>query len=68
MRKARILLMEAGVVLEQVNLETGRHMPNKEYSVSSKRTHEVWQSGNLEQALEYYNAELDRCMGLALQR
>jgi hypothetical protein len=37
-------------------------------SVSTRRTSEVWQSGNLEQALQDYNAELDRCTSLALHR
>jgi len=67
MSKTRIFLMEAGVVLEQVNLEKGRNTP-KEYTVSSGRTEEVWQSRTLEEALEDYNAELDRCKGAALQR
>jgi hypothetical protein len=68
MSKTRILLMEAGVVLTQVIHESGQTIVAKVYSVSTKRTPEVWQSGNLEQALEYYNAELDRCANLALHR
>lgn len=68
MSKSRILLMEAGVVLKQVMLESGQTTWAKAYSISTKRTPEVWQTGDLEQALAYYNAELDRCTGLALQR
>jgi hypothetical protein len=68
MSKARILLMEAGVVLKQETLESGQTILAKVYSVSTRRTPEVWRSGNLEQALEYYNAEQDRCASLALHR
>ncbi len=68
MSKTRILLMEDGVVLNQVILESGQTLLTKVYSVSSKRTAEVWQSGNLEQALQDYNAELERCESLVLQR
>jgi hypothetical protein len=68
MSKTRILLMEAGVVLKQVTLESGQTVLAKVYSVSSRRTPEVWQAGNLEQALEYYNTEIDRCTGLVLHR
>jgi hypothetical protein len=68
MSKTRILLMEAGVVLDQVIHESGQTIVAKVYSVSTKRKPEIWQSGNLEQALEYYNAELDRCTNLALHR
>ena len=60
--------MEAGVVLKQVTLESGQTTLAKVYSVSTRRTSEVWQAGNLEQALEYYNTELDRCAGLVLHR
>jgi hypothetical protein len=60
--------MEAGVVLKQEILESGQTILAKVYSVSTRRTLEIWQSGNLEQALEYYNAELDRCTGLVLHR
>jgi hypothetical protein len=68
MSKTRILLMEAGVVLEQISFESGQTLLAKVYSVSTKRTPEVWQTGNLEQALEYYNAEQDRCASQVLQR
>ena len=68
MSKTRILLMEAGVVLKQVTLESGQTLLAKVYSVSTKRTPEVWRTGNLEQALEYYNAEQDRCASQVLQR
>jgi hypothetical protein len=68
MSKSRILFMEAGVVLEQVILESGQTILAKVYSVSTRRTAEVWPSGNLEQALADYNAELDRCASLALHR
>jgi hypothetical protein len=60
--------MEAGVVLKQETLESGQTTFAKVYSVSTRRTSEVWQAGNLEQALEYYNTELDRCAGLVLHR
>jgi hypothetical protein len=60
--------MEAGVVLKQVTLESGQTVLAKVYSVSTRRTPEVWQAGNLEQALEYYNTEIDRCKGLVLHR
>jgi hypothetical protein len=68
MFKTRILLMEAGVVLKQVTLESGQTTLPRVYSVSTRRTPEVWQAGNLEQALEYYNTEIDRCTGLVLHR
>ena len=68
MSERRILLMEAGVVLEQIRLETGQAILDKQYSVSSKRTPEVWQAGDLEQALTFYNAEIDRCTGHVLHR
>ncbi len=68
MSKTRILFMEAGVVLTQVILESGQTVLTKVYSVSTRRTSEVWQSGDLEQALQDYNAELDRCTSLALHR
>ena len=60
--------MEAGVVLKQVALESEQTTLTKVYSVSTRRTSEVWQAGNLEQALEYYNTELDRCTSLVLHR
>ena len=60
--------MEAGVVLKQETLESGQTTLAKVYSVSTRRTSEVWQAGNLEQALESYNTELDRCAGLVLHR
>ena len=60
--------MEAGVVLDQVILASGQTVLAKVYSVSTRRTPEVWPSGNLEQALADYNAELDRCASLALHR
>jgi hypothetical protein len=68
MPKVRILFMETGVVLEQATLESGQAVLAKVYSISTKRTSEVWQAGDLEQALEYYNAELDRCQNLAFHR
>ncbi|HUZ91443.1 MAG TPA: hypothetical protein VMU78_06040 [Methylocella sp.] len=68
MSKTRILLMEAGVVLKQVTLESEQTTLAKVYSVSTRRTSEVWQSGDFEKALEYYNAEQDRCANLALHR
>ncbi|MGH6848662.1 MAG: hypothetical protein ACREC0_14880 [Methylocella sp.] len=68
MSKTRILLMEAGVVLKQVTIESGQTTLTKLYSVSTRRTSEVWDTGNLEQALEYYNTEIDRCTGLVLHR
>ncbi|HTV32046.1 MAG TPA: hypothetical protein VME69_02950 [Methylocella sp.] len=68
MSKTRILLMEAGVVLKQVIFESGQTILAKAYSVSTRRTPEVWQTGDLEKALAYYNAEIDRCTGLTLQR
>ena len=60
--------MEAGVVLEQATLKSGQTILAKVYSVSTRRTPEVLRSGNLEQALKYYNAEQDRCTGLVLHR
>ena len=68
MSRTCILFMEAGVVLKQVALESEQTTLTKVYSVSTRRTSEVWQAGNLEQALEYYNTELDRCTGLVLHR
>ena len=68
MSKTCILFMEAGVVLEQASLDGEQTALARIYSVSTKRTSEVWQSGNLEQALKYYNAELDRCTSLVFHR
>ena len=65
MSKTRILLMEAGVVLEEVKLESSPSILAKAYSVSTRRTHEVWPAENLEQALKHYNEELERCTNLA---
>ena len=60
MSKTRILLMEAGVVLKEVTLESGLTILAKAYSVSTRRTPEVWPAENLEQALKHYNEELER--------
>lgn len=68
MSKSCILLMESGVVLEQRADKNGQPFLTKVYSVSTKRTSEVWQSASLEEALTRYNAELDRCVNLALHR
>ena len=65
MSKTRILLMEAGVVLKEVKLESGPTILAKAYSVSTRRTPEVWPAENLEQALKHYNEELERCTSLA---
>jgi hypothetical protein len=56
--------MEAGVVLKEVKLESSQPILAKAYSVSTRRTPEVWPAENLEQALKLYNEELERCMSL----
>lgn len=63
MSKTSILLSEAGAVLKEVTLESGQTIVAKAFCVSTRRTPEVWQSGNLEQAVEDYEAELGRCRG-----
>jgi hypothetical protein len=68
MSKTSILRREAGVVLKKVTLEIGQTILAEAYSVSTRRTPEVLQSGNLAQAVEEYEAELGRCRSLALHR
>lgn len=68
MSKTRLLFLEAGVALKEVTVEHGQTILARAYAVSTKRTSEVWQSSNLEQALRDYNAELDRCTNLAFHR
>jgi hypothetical protein len=68
MSKTRILLSEAAVVLKEITLESGQTILARVYSVSTRRIPEVWQTGNFEQAVGYYYAELERCRSPALHR
>ena len=54
--RTEIVRVKSGVVLKKVSLDT-----LIAYSVSSKRTPEVWQAADLEIANRYFDEEVDRC-------
>jgi hypothetical protein len=59
--KTEILRIVSGVTLKKVTL-TGDAGPIRvAYSISSKRTHEVWTAGNIVDANTLFEDELGRC-------
>jgi len=59
--KSCLLFMERGVILRKIEQGNGQTRRGRIYSVSTIRSGEIWQSEDLEQALAFYNDELDRC-------
>jgi len=62
--KTKILRQQDGVILKEVTLPGDVGPVAVAYSVSSRRTPEVWNSGNLTEATRLFDAELARCSKL----
>jgi hypothetical protein len=54
--RTKTLRMDSGVIMKKVSLDVVTA-----YSVSSKRTPEVWQTEDLETANRYFDEEVGRC-------
>lgn len=63
--KKEILRMQNGVRLLKISVLT-EAMPIVAYSVSTKRTPEVWQSTNLIEAHRLFEQEVGRCQDVSV--
>ena len=62
--RKRIIRASNGVVLTEVTLPGPGGPDARAYAISSKRTPEVWTSGNLPDAERLFMEELARCQQL----